>query len=305
MLAGGDVMYNLNHLWTFMKVAELGSFHKVAREAYMSPNAVMKHINSLEEELGGIKLFNRTKSGNELTEAGRLLYDDATFILDYCNQSKKNILNNASESRNNVRIWVSYASPIHVFQDLWDNLRKRYPDIDISIVSGDNHYDTIKKLWYSFGKDVDVAFIVSDSLNQVTDNFVELDKLPVSALLSRNHRLAYKEIITADDLASERIIALNDESINCISSFCSYLEAGFPDIDIEYKEYYDTETFNVCANSNKIMLNVHDIVPVHPYLKSIPIDWKIKSSFGLVFAENPKGSVIKFIEAVKEILGEE
>lgn len=298
-------MYNLNHLWTFMKVAELGSFHKVAREAYMSPNAVMKHINSLEEELGGIKLFNRTKSGNELTSAGRILYDDAEFILDYCNQSKQNILNNAHENRNNVRIWVSYASPIHLFQNLWDNLRERYPDIDISIVSGDNHYDTIKKLWYSFGKDFDVTFIVSDNVEQFSGNYIELEKVPLFALLSRNHKLADKEMLTADDLANEKLFALNDESINCIKSFCDYLEAGFPDIDLEYKEYYDTEIFNVCANSDKIMLNVYDIVPVHPYLKAIPIDWKVKSSFGLVYAENPSESVTMFIKAIKELLEEE
>ena len=61
-------MYYLNQLNTFVRVAELGSFNKVAEEDYLSPNTVMRQIISLEEELSGIKLFERNNKGSRLTE---------------------------------------------------------------------------------------------------------------------------------------------------------------------------------------------------------------------------------------------
>lgn len=44
-------MYN-HFLDTFIKVADAGSFNKAAEELFISPNAIMKQINLLEDNLG-------------------------------------------------------------------------------------------------------------------------------------------------------------------------------------------------------------------------------------------------------------
>ena len=51
-------IYNLQ-LETFLHVARTGSFTKAAEESYITPTAVIKQINLLEESLG-LKLFERT-----------------------------------------------------------------------------------------------------------------------------------------------------------------------------------------------------------------------------------------------------
>lgn len=56
-------------LETFITVASLGSFSKAADELFVSPTAIMKQINMLENRLK-VKLFIRTNHGLELTEAG-------------------------------------------------------------------------------------------------------------------------------------------------------------------------------------------------------------------------------------------
>lgn len=43
-------MYN-HQLDTFIKVADSGSFNKASEELFVSPNAVMKQINLLENSL--------------------------------------------------------------------------------------------------------------------------------------------------------------------------------------------------------------------------------------------------------------
>ena len=65
-----------SQLETFLRVADAGSFSKAAGEAYITPTAVIKQINLLEESLG-VKLFDRSHRGLTLTKAGQSLYQDA------------------------------------------------------------------------------------------------------------------------------------------------------------------------------------------------------------------------------------
>ena len=51
-------MYN-PQIETFLKVADAGSFSKASEQMYISPTAVIKQINLLENELN-LQLFVRT-----------------------------------------------------------------------------------------------------------------------------------------------------------------------------------------------------------------------------------------------------
>ena len=78
-------MYN-PQLETFLCVVECGSFNKAAEKLYISPPAVIKQINLLEENLD-LQLFVRTHRGLQLTEAGKSLAQDAKYIIQYCKDS--------------------------------------------------------------------------------------------------------------------------------------------------------------------------------------------------------------------------
>ena len=71
------------NILTFIKTAERGSINRAAESLYISPTAVMKQINTLEEALGA-KLFVRGKRGVALTPAGKSLYDDSVKIVKDC-----------------------------------------------------------------------------------------------------------------------------------------------------------------------------------------------------------------------------
>lgn len=75
------MMYN-PQLDTFICVVEAGSFSKAADKLYISPPAVIKQINSLENNLG-VQLFARTHRGLVVTAAGESLYQDAKYIVNY------------------------------------------------------------------------------------------------------------------------------------------------------------------------------------------------------------------------------
>ena len=54
-------MYN-PQLETFLHVADAGSFNKAAEESFITPTAVIKQINSLEEFLG-VRLLTAATGG--------------------------------------------------------------------------------------------------------------------------------------------------------------------------------------------------------------------------------------------------
>ena len=95
-------MYN-PQLETFLRVADAGSFNKAAEESYITPTAVIKQINLLEESLG-VKLFDRSHRGLQLTKAGRSMYQDAKYIIQYCRDSVTRAKNAMQEDENIIRI---------------------------------------------------------------------------------------------------------------------------------------------------------------------------------------------------------
>ena len=104
-------MYN-PQLETFLCVAECGSFNKAAEKLFISPPAVIKQINLLEENLD-LQLFVRTHRGLQLTEAGKSLAQDAKYIIQYCKDSVTRAKNVMKKSEDIIRIGTS--SMTHVY----------------------------------------------------------------------------------------------------------------------------------------------------------------------------------------------
>ena len=71
-----------SQLETFVVVADEGSFSKAAEKLFISTTAVIKQINTLEEDTN-IQLFQRSFKGVSLTEAGKSFYSDAKYIIKY------------------------------------------------------------------------------------------------------------------------------------------------------------------------------------------------------------------------------
>ena len=72
----------IRQLEYFHEIAATGSIHEAARRLNMSQPPLSYQIKQLEAELN-VKLFERTRAGVTLTEAGKLLYDRTENILSY------------------------------------------------------------------------------------------------------------------------------------------------------------------------------------------------------------------------------
>lgn len=78
---------SLSQYRTFYEVAKVEKVSKAARILLISQPAVSKSIKKLEESLG-VKLFDRTTVGLNLTKEGRMLYDSLTNAFNIINDTE-------------------------------------------------------------------------------------------------------------------------------------------------------------------------------------------------------------------------
>lgn len=184
------MMYN-PQLETFLRVADADSFTKAAQESYITPTAVIKQINLLENSLG-VRLFDRTHRGLTLTKAGRSLYQDARYILQYCRDSVTRARNAMQDDENPIRIGSSSMTPAQLLMDLWAKVQQLYPDIKFQIVPFENTPENAREILAHLGKNIDIIGGIFDEtmLHLRGCAGLELTRGPFCCAVSIHHRQA-------------------------------------------------------------------------------------------------------------------
>ena len=115
------MMYN-PQLDTFICVVEAGSFSKAAEELYISAPAVIKQINSLENSLN-LQLFERTHRGLIITEAGKSLYQDAKYLIQYSKESLIRAREAMNHNEEIIRVGISPMTPLKSWESVHPLIR--------------------------------------------------------------------------------------------------------------------------------------------------------------------------------------
>ena len=127
------------------------------------PPAVTKQINLLEKDLG-LKLFIRTHRGLVLTEAGKSLYKDAKYIIQYCKESVERAKKAMEEKDNIIRIGTSPMTPANSLVREWSKIQKKYPDIKLQMIPYMNSQESAREILKNLGTNIDV---VAESLTRL------------------------------------------------------------------------------------------------------------------------------------------
>lgn len=297
-------MYN-PQLETFLKVADAGSFNKAAEEAYITPTAVIKQINLLEDSLG-VKLFNRTHRGLHLTKAGQSLYQDAKYIIQYCKDSVTRAKNAMQEDTNVIRIGVSPMTPAQILVELWPKIHTICPELKFQMIPFENTPETAREILLNLGKNIDVVAGVFDkTMFGIPEcKGFELSKEPICCAVSLQHRLAKKNKLTIEDLYGENLMLIRRGWSYYIDCLRDDLWANHSQIHIVDFDFYNTEIFNRCENSKDILMTVERWSNVHPLLKMIPVEWDYFIPYGLLHSPSPSQTVARFLSAIQEVLSQ-
>lgn len=293
-------MYNLQ-LETFIKVADAGSFNKAAEESYITPTAVIKQINLLEESLG-VKLFDRSHRGLTLTKAGNSMYQDAKYIIQYCKDSVTRARNAMQEDNNVIRIGSSIMTPAQLLMELWSKVQAMCPDIKFQIVPFENTPENAKEILANLGKNIDVVGGIFDEtmLKLRGCEGLELVRGPFNCAVSIHHRLAEKSRLQISDLYGENLLLMHRGWSHYVDRLRDDLWKNHPKINIVDFEFYSMDVFNRCENTNGVLLAVPGWANVHPLLKVIPVEWEHSIPYGILHSPNPTPMVQRFLDMAKE-----
>ena len=288
---------------TFIAAADFGSFTKAAKHLYISPTAVMKQINTLENHLD-IKLVERTPSGIRLTDSGAVIYQDAKFMIDY---SKKSIAN--AKAANHAKdttfcVGTSLLNPAKPFMDLWYRVNKDFPEYKLHLVPFEDNYEGILGEIGLLGEKFDFLIGVCDSKAWLSRcNFLALGRYKKMIAVPREHRLAGNSCIDIEDLYGETLmmVAHGDSGVN--DFLRNDLTKHHPKIQIEdTPQFYDLSVFNRCAETGNVLLSIECWQEVHPGLISIPVNWDYSIPYGLLYSLDAPEDVLRFVNMVKTMV---
>ena len=292
-------MYN-HMLDTFIAVADCGSFTKAADRLYISPTAVMKQINTLENHLD-LKLTERTPSGVRLTEAGAIIYQDAKFMIDYSRKSIASAKAALCAKDKTFCVGTSLLNPAKPFMDLWYRVNKDFPEYKLHLVPFEDNHDGILSEIEQLGKKFDFLIGVCDSRTWLSRcNFLPLGRYKKMVAVSREHRLAKKEFIDIEDLYGETLMMVKRGDSGVNDFLRNDLEKHHPQIHIEdTPQFYDLSVFNRCAETGKVLLMTECWQEVHPGLISIPVNWDYSIPYGLLYSLDAPEDVLRFIDTLR------
>ena len=292
-------MYN-PQLETFLRVADAGSFNKAAEESFITPTAVIKQINLLENSLD-VKLFERTHRGLTLTKAGKSLYQDTKYIIQYCRDSVTRAKNAMQEDTNMIRIGSSPMTPAQLLMQIWPKIQEHCPDIKFQIIPFENTPENAREILANLGKNIDIVGGIFDETMLSLRNCagLQLSREPLCCAVSIHHRLAAKDKLLIEDLYGENLLMMRREWSHYVDQLRDDLQQNHKQIHIVDFEFYNMSIFNRCENSNDVLLAIPGWASVHPLLKVIPVEWEHSIPYGLLHSPHPSETVKRFLVATQ------
>ena len=131
-------------LQSFAAVAATGSLSAAARKLGNSQPTLSRHIATLELQ-AETRLFERSRGGLELTEAGAELYDYALRMADAAEDLRLATEGRSQTLTGTVRLTASAIMATYVLPDILTALRREEPEIDIELVASDRTENLLQR----------------------------------------------------------------------------------------------------------------------------------------------------------------
>lgn len=181
-------MIEIHKLNAFVAVVEESNISKAANRLYMQQPPLTRLIKSLEQELGTV-LFKRLPRGVEVTEAGRVLYQEAVSILAHAQAIPKRVQNIAQGLEGQLHIGFTHSVGLHPFlPTLLRQFREQFPAVTIQLEE-ESSRDLIDAV---LNEKLDLIFLRKPAPLRAELQSVHVLDEPLIVALPSNHPLAEK-----------------------------------------------------------------------------------------------------------------
>ena len=125
-----------HELQLFLHLSSTLHFGRTSQACNISPSALTRTIQRLEEEVG-LPLFERNNRSVRLTEAGERFRDYARETMEGWESFKHEVLEDGATLRGEVSLYCSVTACYSILPDILEEFRSRHPDIHINLETGD------------------------------------------------------------------------------------------------------------------------------------------------------------------------
>lgn len=251
---------SIRQLKAFIKVADNGSFTRASEQMHLTQSAVSGLIKELESGLG-ILLFDRTTRQLSLSAVGQHLLPQARRVLNEMHLFENEASSLTSLAQGQVRLAVSQfvasSMPAVVAQ-----FNQEYPDISISLLdcTAENVLQHIQNIEVDMGIGAELSAINTD--DDISADL--LYELPFCVVMTENHKLAQKKVITWHDLLDTPLITLQ-------GSFIEQLTADLDEAVVSHMQQARYKV-NFMSTALEMTRQGFGITLCLPYMPEV-IDW--------------------------------
>lgn len=188
---------DLRQLEYFREIADTGSINEAARRMNMSQPPLSYQIKLLEEELN-VRLFERSRSGVTLTDAGKLLYSRAGELLSYAGSTKQELASFGKKRVLRLGLTSSTVAPMmpHIAQFAREN-----PEVNFEV-----HDGTTFSLFNSLMDGIIDVSVVRTPLTLDAVEHTVLCREPMIAVSSPMLRAEQEGTVTLNSLTDRPLI---------------------------------------------------------------------------------------------------
>ncbi|MEO8779380.1 MAG: LysR family transcriptional regulator [Rhodanobacter sp.] len=129
-------------LTSFVAVARERSFRRAAQQLGLSPSALSRRLQMLEDHLG-VRLLNRTTRSVATTEAGEVLYQRLQLAMAEVESAVVDVATFRQVPRGRVRINLPRLAADMIFAPLLGRLAARFPEIQLELTLDDAFADIV------------------------------------------------------------------------------------------------------------------------------------------------------------------
>ena len=206
---GVGILMNIDYCREFIELAQCLNFTEAARSLNITQPALSKHVLSLEREFGA-DLLDRSRKGVQLTEAGRVLFENASIIVNAYDNARQVI--DALKAKSPVRIAGHMEdSDVSSLASLASMIaRERHQVTAVFERAPDDPFDLLE----SGEIDLFVGYTLPEKIavrNLASRPFLDI---PLVAVVGTYHGFAAQPAIAWDDLRNETLVQFVSDKTN-------------------------------------------------------------------------------------------
>lgn len=172
---------DLRNLELFLHLADSLHFGKSADAMAVSPSTLSRAIQRLEQETGCV-LFERDNRSVRLTAAGEKLREFGGSLLQEWRRLKQELRRSDEPLQGRLRVFCSVTASYFLLPELLERFRRRYPQLEIKLETGDAALAVDKIL----ADEADLAIAARPDALSAKLEFASLQQVPLVFIAPRS-----------------------------------------------------------------------------------------------------------------------